>query len=159
MDTTENIVRIFRVDYEKGLFFAVAYIISNITRDSLQITKKTGEHLCQPLRTSIADMRKNYTCEESIYKILFNKQIRKILQEMTNLEYLPRDNSFDNLIIEYRINGKYYLLTFPYEHLPIYADFSPEMKRTYKIIKKLITYLENSFQTSKKTNNSSTNPQ
>jgi hypothetical protein len=139
MDTSENIVRIFKVEEVEDLKYptiAIAYPLY-ITQDSLQITKKTGEQVCSPLRTSRLDRIKNYTYEEFNRKISPNKKIRYILQKMTALEYLPIDKFEDNLMVEYRINGKYYLMTFTYEDNVPY-----EVRKTYEVVKKLISYLE-----------------
>jgi len=144
MGTSENRMRIFKIMYDENnsVLAAVTYTISDVTQDTLQITKKTGKLLSPSLQIPKKDMIKDYTYE-STSKRLPDKKIRKILQEMTTLDYFPIDKILDNLIIEYQINGKYYLLTF--SDLSIYKDFSPEMRKTFKLSKKLIAYLENSF--------------
>ena len=141
-NTLDNKLRVFMVKGNSDTtFFVVLYTISDILKESLLITKKTGNYLHHSFFKSKEDMIKNYVYESS-NKIVSNKKMRKILQEMTTLEYLPIDEIGEDLIVEYKINGKYYLLTFSDIDLPIYADFTPEMLKTYKVVKKLISYLE-----------------
>jgi len=142
MDTTGNFMRIFKVKREKDSTFAIVYTLSDILKDSLLATKKTGAYLYHSFFESKEEMIKNYSYKTT-YKIVSDKKIKKIFQKMTSLEYLPIEENFENLIVEYRINGKYYLLTF--SDMSIYKDFSPKMRETFKNINELVTYLDNCF--------------
>ena len=143
MDTSENLMRIFILNYDEDSLLANVYIISNILRDSLYITKKTGECLGYFLKSK-EELMKDYVYETT-YKTIPSKKIKKTLRKMASLKYLPIEYSIDNLIVEYRINGKYYLLTSSYNLSLSIDDYPSEDRKVLKLVKKLITYLEDSF--------------
>jgi hypothetical protein len=140
-----NLMRFFLIKFEEDdSVYATTYTISDILQDSLKVIKKTGMYLDYSLRSPIKkkNIIEDYHYETS-YKIIKNRRIKKIIQKIIVNDLLFVDKFVDDLVVEYIIDGKYYYLTSSYESLGPLDYFPPKMRKTLKLIKKLIIYIDN----------------
>ena len=153
-DTSDNKMRIYMLHFRDTTFSIVLYTISDIFKKSLQVTKKTGDCLFTSYFVSKEEQIKKYVYE-STNKTISNKKIKKTLKKIISLKSLPVRNAdpdfdpdfhFDNLLVEYVVNGKYYHFVSSYNFCYSRTwEFPSEERKVLEMIIKLVTYLDESF--------------
>ena len=149
-DTFDNRMRIFMVHFQDTTFSVVLYTISDIFKNSLQVTKKIGDYLFLSSFESKEDLIRKYSYE-STHKTVSNEEINKTLKKITSLKSLPvrkvnPEIDFDNLLVEYVVNGKYYYFVSSYNFsYSSIREFPSKEQKVLDLIIKLVTYLDESF--------------